>query len=55
MMILGVLRKRFKSKMLTLIQEEFCLNRIALERKGRGEEILLVNRTRPLEKGEVDD
>lgn len=35
MMVLGVLRRRFKSDVLMMIQEEQGLNRIALDRKGR--------------------
>jgi len=33
--VLGVFRRRFKSNTLTVFQEEYGLNKIAQERKGR--------------------
>ena len=41
--VLGVFRKKYKSKILTSFQEEHNINKIALERKGRleGSEIVV--------------
>lgn len=52
--VLGVIRRRFGSSVLKMFQEEYNLNQIARERKGRIElSEVLVGIRRPLEKEEL--
>ena len=51
--VLGVLRRRFKSTLLRDLQEEHNLNKIALDRRGRGELAEVVARPR-LERDKED-
>ena len=50
--VLGVFRRKFKSQVLTILQEEHNLNKIAQERKGRAELTEIVARPKLKEKEE---
>ena len=50
--VLGILRRRYKSIVLQMLQEEHGLNKVALERKGRLELAEIVSRPRKPEKDE---
>lgn len=48
--VLGVLRRKYKSRILSMFQEEYNLNRIAHDRKGRLEYIEVAASVRAEEK-----
>lgn len=52
--VLGVFRRKYKSKVLTILQEEHNLNKIAQDRKGRLELSEVVARARSMRREEED-
>ena len=50
--VLGIFRRKFKSQVLSVLQEEHNLNKIAQERKGRAELIEIVARPKLKDKEE---
>lgn len=52
--VLGVFRRRYKSKVLQMFQEEHNINKIAVDRKGRLEGAEIVAGLRRANRGEED-
>lgn len=44
--VLGILRRKYRSPFLKILQEEHNLNKIALDRKGRGDFVEIVGHSR---------